>query len=284
MKNIIIILTCALTIFLFSGCKHIKTSSEIEIYTVSRDFFNSFLESPSMDMLDSNKLQRFVYSKGDRWHIRNGATRFELRESFIDFVGNEAELKKFLAKNEMVSDFQNVVIIDAPNVPLTIWVDTVEEDVYVTINVESDGEYTYKCYTACDYVDEYGLTYAALNINGIDVGSANPSKIYSNYAEVPFITVLESLGATFSYQADRNIEICFNERLYILNIDKLELYETGKEKTNMLNKDGGYVFVYPDGNELMIDSFTLNTVLRMMDEPITITCDKANKVVLINQQ
>lgn len=291
MHNILVhIFILVVTILLFgvSACQKSnqhKNPSEIVVYKISRETFFSFLENPTISILNSEENNKCIYSQSGQWHITSDVKRFKIEQSLLDFVGDKSQMQKYLSQYGVNDEVINTFVLDAPNVPLTIWVETSKDNMFITIEKQDDdNSYVYEYCTLSDYNNKYYWNYASLMVNNKEIKSNIPSKIYSGYAEVPFVLVLKSLDATITSPTNEQLEIFFKGKKYVLDIDDRSIYEIGKEDVNLLHKDGGVTFVYPYESDIMIDTFTLNTVLRQMGENIVITCDKTNKIVALQTE
>ncbi|MBP3392041.1 MAG: hypothetical protein J6L76_04560 [Clostridia bacterium] len=262
-----------------------KNPSEIVIYKISRETFFLFLENPTIPTLNSEGNNKRIYSQSGQWYITSDVKRFEIEQSLLDFVGDKSKIQKFLSQYGVNDEVRNAFVLDAPNVPLTIWVETSKDNLFITIEKQNaDHSYVYEYYTLSDYNNKYYWDYAALMVNNKEIKSTIPAKIYSGYAEVPFMLVLKSLDATVTSLTNEQFEIFFKGENYVLDVDDRSIYAIGKEEDNLLHKDGGVAFIYPYESDIMIDTFTLNTVLRQMGEKIVITCDKTNKIVALQTE
>lgn len=298
MKNkSLIVIIFVLVLFLMTSCN--KNSVQIEtekgdamknhanfyvqIYKISRDTFESFLSKPSVETLSIVDSQSYIYPENGQWYVTHNVSRFPIQQSLIDFVGNQTEIESYLLQHNINGKIKNTLIFEAPYVPLTLWVQTDEENVFITINEQTeDALYVYRCYTSSDYNEKYGCVYALLNVKGKNITDDVPVKMYYNYADIPFTSVLKSLGATLTWESDSKAKITFNEKIYILDVENCELYEAENKTENMLYQiDGGRIFVYPAGQELMVDSNTLVCVLEDMGENVAINCNKTSRTVTI---
>lgn len=258
-------------------------SGEIRIYQISRDGFNLFLQNPSHNSLLDDSFSSFSYPESGEWYITYNTARFPVQKQLIDFVGNSKEIQKYLNQNGVSGEIENMAVFDAPNVPITLWVKTTAENIYITINQEpEDTGYVYRLYSQKNFNEKYACKDCKLLVKGNKVTSENPPKLYYNYADLPLIAVMEALGAQVNRRSETSTEIVFNDKTYLLNTYERTFYEAGNKTDNLLNKvDGGSTFVYSVGNELMVDNTTLCSVLSDMGEKITVKFDTENKVVAI---
>lgn len=254
--------------------------SEIKIYKISRDNFISFVEKPSQNFFKNSDFSAFSFSKGEEWYITSENTRFLIKKKLIDFLGTRNGVEKYLSQNNVNGGIEDIAVFDAPKFPITVWIKTTAENVYITINEKpEDDMYVYRLYTHYEFCEKYLPKQSKLVVEGKEIATKTLPKIYNNYADIPLIAVVEALGAKVVRQ-DNDITIKFNGKTYLLNINEPTLYVSGNQTENLLYKvDGGATFVYSVGNELMIDNTTLYSVLSDMGKKITIKFDKDNLIV-----
>ncbi len=251
-------------------------TSYIEIYQIERDTFDIFIKNPSMDHFSAAEPKVYYNVNALKRHLT-----VEILPAFIEFVSDTTKIQEFLTQNGMNCDVNGVVIIDAPEVALTMWVQSDQEDIFITINEEiEDKPYVYRCYSLSDYNKKYGCLYGSLNANGIRIADIAPISIYSDYADVPLLCVLEAFGSVIDRTNEDLISITFHNKNYRLNIKNRDLYEVGNG-LNMLHLYGGFQFIYPAEHDLMVDTNTLSSVMYNMGQPISIDCDRENNIVTI---
>ena len=296
MKYITLIVSSMLLVFLLCGCTTLHfnnsqpnnncsslivngesmTSSEItnsqinlnaiKVHQISRDDFQNFLKSPSLITLEESDSLEVSYLEEGEFHITTTYTRFHFRKELVDFLKDKNKIQHFLKQNCKDDIIENMVVLDAPQTPMTIWLETPTESIYVTINEYPDDiSYVYRCYSQSEYCDRYILKNGKLIVNGKEIKLSNLPKIYYNYADLPLISVLHSLGAQINQKGDSYYDIYFKDKVYKLNLEKTSLTSIENKTDNLLYKiDGGVYFIYRSGNELMVDSNVLLSLLRSM--------------------
>lgn len=292
-KILVLVMIIAL---LFSGClgvslrddkqsvndDHSELSKQIIIYQISRDALNCFLQKPSGEYLRDNNITSTVYDN-EGYYTTNSNTRFPINKELIDFLGNKEQVKKYLSENGVTNQADSIAMIDAPNMPVSVWVKTESENCYITINEElSDKIYTYRFYNEKDYVKKYTPKNGKLIMNGKEIACKNVPKVYYNYADVPLLCVLKEFGADVERQ-ENIIHININERKYELNTDKYTLYVEKMPDENLFNIWGGSQFIYLESDEIMVDDATLSSILHHMVGNTQITVNSENGTVTITK-
>lgn len=85
--------------------------------------------------------------------------------------------------------------------------------------------------------------------------------IHSNYAELPLIEIMHSLGMRVDWVDKSTAEITYEETRYTLNLSKVELIEVGQNFNLLLPPPGGNRFYTVLDKELVLDSNTIKSVM-----------------------
>lgn len=239
--------------------------NELTIYKISRDVFDCFLNEQFHSILKENCTSEHIYPADGEWYTTNNTYRVPIKNTLIQFVGDNEQLNAYLKDNGVNGVIKNMAMFDAPNTPLTLWLCVDEIVWYITINeTPLEPYYNYKLYSRNGYVDKFGQKSGSLYVNDRIVETQYAPKIYYKYADVPLLCVLNNLGANIKQDNNKYI-IKIDEESYILNVGEHTLYKRFNNDKNLLRQvDGGCVFVYVVGDELMVDTATLHSILYNM--------------------
>ena len=239
--------------------------NELTIYKISRDVFDCFLNEQFHSILKENCRSAHIYPADGEWYTTNNTYRVPIKNTLIQFVGDNEQLNSYLKDNGVNGVIKNMAIFDAPNTPLTLWLCVDEIVWYITINeTPLDTYYSYKLYSCNDYVDKFGRKNGFLYVNDELVETQSTPQIYYKYADVPLLCILESLGANIK-QENNKYTIKINMRTYVLSVDEYALYKRINKDKNLLRQvNGGCVFVYSVQGDLMVDTATLHSILYNM--------------------
>ncbi len=253
---------------------------EFKIYKISRDSFNLFLEDFQHSSLRKD-FEEYKYPDYGEWYITYGVSRFPIRNTLLDFIGNKSNIEKYLSQNGVNTTIEDMAVFEAPYVPLTIWVKTTTGNFYITINEDPDDElYVYRFYTESAYCEKYKCVEGKLIVNGNEMKGIS-TKIYNNCAEVPLVTVIEALGGNISFQSDTEVNIYFNGKAYYLDIENKNLFALKNKGENLLyNVAGGLTFISSIEKELIVDDAVLKCVLYDMGADVIVRAD--NNMVAID--
>ena len=224
-------------------------SDEIKVYYFRHESFQRFIKEPSWEILkeSGNKWGVTVYQKLDSGGIRceeidevfpsvveSEEGKFKIGKdpyihvysSLIDFVNDKENLTTLFAENGVEArEFEETAVFYTPNIPVTIWLRTNQENYFITINRNEefydgndDNPYTYKLYSYFDYCDKYGVKDGKLLINGEDITQGNYVKIYTYGAYLPLRAVMEKLGVKVDWDTEKNVaRLTINGEDFILN-------------------------------------------------------------------
>ncbi|MBQ3085155.1 MAG: hypothetical protein IJC46_06880 [Clostridia bacterium] len=251
-------------------------SAQITIHKIARDSFFDFLEDPSHR--EPPQGRSFSFSKEGEWYVRHGSARMLIDDSILSLLGTKASIESYLKENSISDPVETIMLFDIPCEPLTAWIKTTTQNVFITVN-KSDDKTAYNLYLYDQYIKTYGRTSGKLKIKNKEILGVEPM-IYHDYADVPLSPVLKEMGATFSWEDDEKAIVFANGKRYLLDYASGTLYEEGNDKENLLSSmDGGYCFVYSSEGELFVDSNTLSFVLKELDYTVTIMVER-NQVLI----
>ena len=258
-------------------------NSKMIIYSITRESFDSFLEKPTLNVFDNQKSTEYARMIKKQWHIRYGGSRFTISKELLNFVTDEEKVKNFLSQQVEVDKIQDIIIFEAPHIPVTMCVKSEEDFWFITINEQPDDEkYVYKEYSFSDYKKKYGHMNAKLKVEGKYVQCDAMIKMYHEYADVPFVETLIYLGMNIKYEGEEIVIKANNT--YRLNMQKAQLLKNGDEDYNMLYQlDGGISIAYYSNKSLMIDTNSLSSILEEMGVLIHISCDKEKELITITK-
>lgn len=258
---------------------------EIIIYKINRDVFNCFMKTQLHTILKDEYESKNIYPKDGKWFSTMDATRIEINDNLISFVSNKDKIKEYLSSNGVTDDVDNMAMFDASGCPLTLWLSAGGRSYFVTIGEETTQipPYEYKFYSGEEYVEKYGRKKGEIYLNGKLIETEIVPDVYYKYADVPLLCVLKNLGAEIEYE-ENMVNIKINGGKYILDLEDMSLYNKhNKDKGNLLHINGGPVFVYRSGDELMVDTATLHYVLSCIDAKSYIKIDR-NKIFIDLQE
>ncbi|MBR5320882.1 MAG: hypothetical protein IKU41_03475 [Clostridia bacterium] len=260
-----------------------NSSDKLKIYQIDRETFNSFIEESSLQVLTVGARNKVFYLQHNDWYITHSNTRFLIEEELLDFVRDKKGIESFLLEKGINTNVLDVVIFEAPYVPITVCTITDTSSIYITVNesVEDKG-YVYRLYSSMEYYEKFHCKEARLVINGDTVATDTLTKMYYGYADVSLVPILKCLGAEVIRVNDELTSIDINDKRYYLNIKEKFLYENGYESINLLFQvNGSPIFVYNIKNDLIVDTATLSLVLHNMGEKVFIQFDVENSTVSI---
>ena len=243
----------------------LPVEGELNIYRISRKVFFDFIESPSIEILNTKNSGVHSYpSEGEKIYETSGV--FKIEQSVVDFVDVES-IQRYLSDNGYDVTVESVSVFKNESLPVCIWIITTKEDFAITINEMSDDYYSdelyvYRLYTQAEFVDKFSRIEGKAVINGKSLPDDAIVYIYHNYAEVPLLASLECYGAK-TISNDGNIaKFSFNGEVYCLNIKQYDLYKEGEENADLFPAlAGGTSYVYSHGNDVMVDDIVFSYII-----------------------
>lgn len=128
-----------------------------------------------------------------------------------------------------------------------------------------------------------------LNINGMDITKDHVilhNNRKNNYADLPFIEILKSLGYNVVWSDDSNAVITCNEKTYILNLAEVSLKLKDGDNQNIIEPPNGvrhYRYTVLE-KELILDSGTIIDAMYFMKDPIRVTIDHDKSIVYVTER
>ena len=263
---------------------NVNSHNDFVIYKITEDTIDLFVEKGEFALIKDEAVSLYVYSDSVPWYVSWNASRFIIKQELLGFIGDFSNLEKYLSRHGIVDNIETLAVFEAPNTPITIWVKTSNEKYFITINEKTnDKPYVYRFYTQKEYCEKYGSKRAGLIVKGKRVTSEYQASLYFKHAHIPFITVLQELGAKIDWKTETYAEIEYNLMDYFLDLTVPNFYMSGKENENLLYKiDGSPVCLYAYDKELMVDDITLQYVLQCMGEKVTVKLNENNLTVKVN--
>ncbi len=264
----------------------LPVEGELNVYRISRKVFFDFIESPSIEILNTKNSGVHSYpSEGEKIYETSGVFRIE--QSVVDFVDVES-IQRYLSDNGYDVTVESVSVFKNESLPVCIWIITTKEDFAITINEKlddyySDEPYVYRLYTQAEFVDKFSRIEGKAVINGKSLPDDAIVYIYHNYAEVPLLASLECYGAEIISNDGDIAELKLNGETYYLDLVSRNFYRDGEERDNLFHQvDGGVSYYYVLGNDMMVDDI----VFRYIIEDITgvfpkVHIDRNTKIVEI---
>ena len=263
------------------------TAGFVEIYQISRETFCDSLENNACYNFKSINSKCYKYSENGGNYQTLAVTLFKVEKEFVDFFSNKTLLQEFLAQNQVNINVEDVLIFEAPHTPLSAWIKTTTEDLFLTINEKpEDVGYVYRIYNSSEYYRKYGMKYAKLTFNGKDISNNKTIYMYYDYADLPLLTVCTAQGAKAKWVDEANAIIKFNEDIY--ELDALNNSICKKHtNVNLFNSvsGGSPYYKYLSNGDFYVDSNLLEYVLYEMGKKVNIYCalDKNTVEIFLGQ-
>lgn len=263
----------------------------IMIYSFEFDVFQDFIENPAKSIVeDKERIEETIIKQEEVSKEIVNIGSLIVDQSLIEFVGNLDEVEKKLEDLNLKSNVDSAVIVNIPQMPITIWARSNENDFFITIDEqyqdsirEDKSKYVYRAYTYQDYYNKFGNKDGRLFVNERDITDGNLVKLNYSGAFLPVRAVLEHLGAEVEWNSlSRNIIIRFNEEEYILIPDNLLLTEKGMSSNLLLTPPGGsYYYCKIIGNRTIMNNDAMQVLVRLLGASIDVDYD--NLTIKINR-
>lgn len=121
-----------------------------------------------------------------------------------------------------------------------------------------------------------------LTVNGYSLTEASYMSFTSHGAMVPFVAVLEKLGAEIIWENDCTATIVFAEKQYFLDTSVATLIRDGDETNCLIPAPGSSVHHQTVDGVFVLDHITTRTALMIMGMMIDVEVDYKNNTVIIN--
>lgn len=278
--NKLIIIFCVIFLIVFiaffitienSSADAIEPIYEIkDVYELSVEEFQDFLKNQSLDKFKNKKTDKSVYThpSGTEYFLM-GATQIFLYDPIREILKDNVAVEGLLEKNGIFEEIEEINIVCSRDIPITVQVKNKSKKFYITWEKHETEmfkvEYCCNFYTADAYIDKFLVKKGELVINNVTI--VEEIEMYNEYALVPFIEVITSLGADVECIGGDNVKIYIADECYDLNLKEVSLTNKNKyDGYNIFNLIAGeeYTISYDLENGLLIDTNVLSSVLYEM--------------------
>ncbi|MBR2860452.1 MAG: hypothetical protein IKB86_01250 [Clostridia bacterium] len=279
MKKTITMLLALLLVFSCAGCfgnsvEHERPEEEktplsapVVVYEIGIEIkgneFNSFLENPSMEKLNT-------WKKYEHTHVDSPAQMFLsiplfIKENLVKFVSDKVAVQEYLSQNGVNGTIKNIALFQGPHCPVTIWVEMEDKSVFIEIEHISlnEEEYTYKIYTHEEYKEAFLYRDAKLIANGKEIIPSNSrilKEIDHDDIYVPLFEVLRALDVEIDDRDKNKIKMSANGEICYLEPEQL-LYNSkdeDKENGRIGLTSGGLTLLCQEDGVYYVNSFVLS--------------------------
>ncbi len=303
-----------LCVFLLTSCGKsadpfltVPTDREgtLVVYTLDREAYYQFMDAPSFEWLQADhaealSLYTMATDNTEEIEVRrrndgiNQTSRIEhgttwihnirLCRNLITFGGSAQAIGAYLQQNGIQDTVNDYCLVNCEYFPVALWVNTVDGDYVITFNeyIEDYEEHIVNDTWREDYVyrlyDHETFIQKVLPTDGtVVVGDASvvSTVIHTDYAEIPMIAVMKSLGATVKTRWNNRVEFALEDQTVIVD-----------HKKSMYNDEhfilpGGHGFCEYADDELLLDD---NSAQQMLDVwGIDVTVDREQGIVRITK-
>ncbi len=304
---LLVAIAICILLFCFWGGEEM---SRFTAYDLNRDVFYSFIESPSMDILNQQDMGTLVYTfsktpfgKIQRERISEDtvitekAPSGEFRLSYnnlidmslVNFVGNEKEIAKYLNKNGVSGNLESISCISTMGIPMAIWVRVDNDNYFITISENYDEDYDengesrhiYRFYTQSEYLEKFLPKDSILNINVQNTTNLIYAKIHFSDIELPLIEVLKRLDFNIEWRDDNIADLTYKNQKFVLDLLKVSLCKMESKSNYITSIKGGYIFCKIINKEIFVNSWVIQNIMYDIGEPVQINIDNENLIVTI---
>ena len=118
-----------------------------------------------------------------------------------------------------------------------------------------------------------------LIVNGKEIAKDNV-KVVSGYAILPLTEVMKAFDMTVNWIDEKTAEVSYKDNTYLLNISDVTMCDSKTPDSNLLlTPPGGRKHYYVLGDELMLDSTTIQGAFFFMGTDIRVSIDKSEGIV-----
>jgi hypothetical protein len=169
-------------------------------------------------------------------------------------------------------------IVTAPGIPVVLWAKSDRASYYIVQDTDNEE---FVCYTADSFQEKYFPRPATLFVNGKQVASGEPVLLHHDHADIPFVGVLEALGAKVSWTGETTANIVLNGSSYVLDTTQkvtcIDAQGNDHLNTGMVTPRLSRKARY----ELFLDTKSAKISLSLMGIDAEITLDRvSNRVIL----
>ncbi len=251
----------------------------VTFYKLSRENFDTFLEKPLHSFLKNNCSSEVTLTSAGTY--LRGSPLFTVNDDFLNLFGNVENLENYLKENNYDVKIENTAIIDAPKMPIIIWIGAADKNIFITVDEKDDdllsnSTNTFRIYSHDNFSVLFRRKTGKLFVLGKEAKTSFTPQIYYDYADICFTDVLNALNIKTETKKDL-VYIYTESGTYILNQEECSLYEkSNKKQRNLLQLVGGYQFIYSDNGKLILDSSTLKSALYSIGIKVSVKIDSTN--------
>ena len=131
------------------------------------------------------------------------------------------------------------------------------------------------------YYRDCSLIIYGKKIKGADHIEYVKQGTHTGYISLPFLTVLQELGAKITSISAEETKISYGGKNYILNTKKATFTEEGHDFNFIIPAPGAQVYHYTAENEFYLDDITLRSILQYIGLHIQVKVDTQSRCVII---
>jgi len=302
---------------LFSNPNGGLFSKKITWHHLSSDAYYQFVENPSADILNNDEnwaypgakvltisiffpeyikiepLNKKLYIKSFMGFIEFIVMYFFPEyeiitgdSSFIDFVGDKREIKKFLNENGISDDIEDFCLISSWRAETALWVKTDKANYFITFGGLTTFEI--KLYSQNEFFEEVRPKDGKLIVNGEDITSGSYVKIHSRDADLPLMAIAEALGVGIEWKSETIIITTYGSKNNILDIAKPSLIcIKADENINIFGENvvllrAYYYYQIDDGEFILYSGDAIDFLRFITGENIKITINRDELTVYVD--
>ena len=122
-----------------------------------------------------------------------------------------------------------------------------------------------------------------LIVNGKNIAAGHHVEYIEGdyYFELPFVAIMEALGAKVQWRSETTATVLFNDINYTLNTRECTMFINSKENDVLVIPPGGIRRYRTVNGEFVLDSNTVHSAMFLLDRNIRVNIDYENKTVEI---
>ena len=251
----------------------------LTFYRISRDMFLDFLDKPSTAILTASETKKESVLRGDRYN--RGSEVFFTGVGSVSHLSTPEGASAYLKTMNVEETAKHIFWFDVPGEPIFAWI--VGEGCNYVVSFEFNYETREKdavLRTFEEFRQLHRAVFATITINGNPTQGDQKAILYHNYADIPLLSTLKSIGAVITEQNDGICKLKFENATYTLNLDAPSMIRDNVG-SDFLNECSGFVFLYRSVDDLFVDTSTLSCVGNGMNISIQTELDRNREVVNI---
>ena len=198
---------------------------------------------------------------------------FPLREELLAFFEDHSTLEAKLGTYGVNCKVKDAFLLDSPLLPITIRILTTDDTLYFLAVEDTGSAYEYTFYTEEGYVYTHLRYSATVYANGKEIETHLTPVIYGNCADIPFIALMEGLGAEIQWEYEDLAVITLGD-----NTCRVNTYESslrfGKSFPTVSQpfdaKNGNEIILRSDVLQQFLDAFCPGAEIRIDRETCTV--------------